>query len=352
MVKIILILIVVQMERMVAPHAQVHSASHVEVFKERARDIKVELLPVVKMNEWLVIGAVGLGALVLFNNQITHHATAPAKPAAAAPKAAAPPLIPAPGGGTLFKSTGRKAAIANPAGQNQQITYASSGKAATSHRVDVAFNAAAHEATVFLSWPAACTGGGHPELAIKHWGPNHTDSTCCWCYGAAVPSGANLNLGFGGEGPHPTTQTLQTTVKTIPFQAGKLYGFKSVIWPQAGGGAHQELYYNDGSGFKLAGTRNTPTCGATKTETAMNPAQQIEFRIDCANVTFSQTDVTEIVPGSAPALGAVAYAYPAAIWSADVGFIRPARSRPTRWATRAGTLAPAGFPHTDLGNSC
>lgn len=122
-------------------------------------------------SEWLLAGALGVGALLLLNNDITHHAAAKPAAPAAAPTAQPQQVVP---GLTIYKPTGRKAAIANPAGQNQSITYASSGKAAQSHRVDVPFNAAAHEATVYLAWPAACTGGGHPELAIKHWGPNHT----------------------------------------------------------------------------------------------------------------------------------------------------------------------------------
>lgn len=120
-----------------------------------------------------------------------------------------------------------------------------------------------------------------------------------------------------------------------------------MIWPKAGGGAHQELYYDDGSGFKLAGSRDTPTCGKTKTETTMNPGQQIEFRIDCSNVTYSGTDVQEIVPLSkiVPGLAGAAY----------VDNSRQSKSRPLRWSelrTHHGTNAPPGFPHTDVGHSC
>ena len=261
---------------------------------------------------------------------------------------------------TIYKPTGTKANITNPAGQNQNITYASNGKAAVSHRVDAPVQFSAQEATVYLAWPAACTGGGHPELAIKHWGPSHTDSSCCYCYGSAVPSGANLQLGFGGEGPHPNTTTLQTVTKTIPFQAGKQYGFKSIIWPIPGGGAHQELYYDDGTGFKLAGTRNTPTCGKTKTSTAISANAQVEFRIDCANVTYSKTDVSEIVPSVKGAIAAFG------TWG-EFGWLphphdkhhpyktkfgRPIKYSPKRWATRHGHIPGPEFPHTDFAHSC
>lgn len=205
------------------------------------------------------------------------------------------------GGGTIYPAVSH-AAIANPAGQNQQITYASSGAAATSHRVDVPFQNANVEATVYLAWPANCTGGGHPELAIKFWGPNHTDASCCYCYTSAVPNGGQLQLGFGGEGPHPSTTTLQKVATSIPFQAGKQYGIKGVIWKTTTG-VHQETYYDDGSGWKLAGTYDRPTCGQNKTSPTIAANAEVEFRIDCANVTYSKTDVAAInPPGAAQAV--------------------------------------------------
>ncbi|MGB6593954.1 MAG: hypothetical protein WBE68_20845, partial [Candidatus Nitrosopolaris sp.] len=99
-----------------------------------------------------------------------------------------------------------------------------------SHRVDVAGVSQPNlEATVYLAWPTTCEGGGHPELAIKFWGPNHTGHSCCYCYTSAVPKGSQLQLGFGGEGPHPTTQTLQKVALSIPFQGNKTYGIKGMI---------------------------------------------------------------------------------------------------------------------------
>lgn len=187
--------------------------------------------------------------------------------------------------------------ITNPAGVNQQITYASNGQVATSHRVDVnGTSNPAQEATVYLSWPANCTGGGHPELAIKHWGPSHTDSSCCYIYGSAVPIGPSLHLGSGGEGPHPTTQTIQQLYTSIPFAPGKLYGFKSIVWPRVGGGAHHELHYDVGTGWIKAGQRDVAAIGVQRTSTTIAPGAQVEFRIDCANVVFQRTDVAAINP--------------------------------------------------------
>lgn len=107
-----------------------------------------------------------------------------------------------------------------------------------SHRVDLDVGPQPNlEATVYLAWSAGCEGGGHPELAIKFWGPNHEGSckngvgngTCCYCHTSAVPKGNQLQLGFGGEGPHPCTDTLQKVEMTIPFQGNKTYGIKGMI---------------------------------------------------------------------------------------------------------------------------
>lgn len=206
------------------------------------------------------------------------------------------------GGGTIYPAVSHYS-IANPGGQNQNITYASSGKAAISHRCDVNGTSDPHqEATVCLAWPSNCTGGGHPELAVKFWGPGHTDSSCCYAYIAAVPQGGNLQLAFGGEGPHPSTTTIEKPLMTIPFQAGKTYCFKGVIWPLPGGGAHQEMYYDEtgsNSNYKLAGKWDRPTVGQNKTSTTIAPGAQVEFRIDCSNITYSHTDVAVIRPPGA-----------------------------------------------------
>ena len=75
------------------------------------------------------------------------------------------------------------------------------------------------EATTYVTWPQQCQGGGKDDFAIKFWGPDHNDSSRCYCLTSAVPKGGQLQLGFGEEGPHPRTTTLQKVAMSIPFQA-------------------------------------------------------------------------------------------------------------------------------------
>lgn len=138
------------------------------------------------------------GVLAFIGYEVIIKIGAPKSGGGSAPIGGASPNVSAPGG-TIYPAVSHYS-IANPAGQNQNITYASSGKAAISHRTDVnGTSNPAQEATVYLAWPSGCTGGGHPELAVKFWGPGHTDSSCCYAYIAAVPQGNSLQLGFGGE---------------------------------------------------------------------------------------------------------------------------------------------------------
>jgi hypothetical protein len=232
----------------------------------------------------------------------------------------------------------------NPGGKNENIHYASSGKAAISHRNDVSFPGKPNlEATCYLAWPSGCSGGGHPELAIKFWGPPHTDSTCCYAYTSAVPQGGQLAIGVGGEGPHPSTTTLQQTFTRIPFQTGKVYGIKGVIWALPGGGAHQESWFDLGGGrWQKAGQRDAAAIGKDQTSRNINPNNtQIEFRIDCSNVTYQHTDVAEINPGGAAALGGAGYI-------AYAGFNGSRRFKHrSSMITDFGTSAPPGYPLRD-----
>jgi hypothetical protein len=130
---------------------------------------------------------------------------------------------------TAVKHFNMSTAKGGIAGVNVPITYASdkSHRKIQSHRIDLDVGPQPNlEATVYLAWPRDCSGGGHPELAIKFWGPNHTgscdcknpgscSSSCCYCYTSAVPDYKNntLQLGFGGEGPHPCTSTIKGQVR-------------------------------------------------------------------------------------------------------------------------------------------
>lgn len=183
-----------------------------------------------------------------------------------------------------------------PIQRNLDITYASSGEHVISHRVDVKGVSQPNlEATVYLAWPSDCQGGGHPELTIKFWGPDHNDSSCCYCLTSVIPKGQVLQLGFGGEGPHPCTDTIQKLAMSIPLTYGKTYGIKGMIWKTASG-VHQETWYDDGSGWKKAGGYDRPSCGYKQTSTAPASGAQVEFRIDCNNVTYSGTDIAVINP--------------------------------------------------------
>jgi hypothetical protein len=68
-----------------------------------------------------------------------------------------------------------------------------------------------------------------------------------------------------------------------------------MIW-RVSGGVHQEIWYDNGSGWKKGGEWNRASCGHLKTSTAPDPNQEIEFRTDCSNATFSGTDVAVIRP--------------------------------------------------------
>jgi hypothetical protein len=59
----------------------------------------------------------------------------------------------------------------------------------------------------------------------------------------------------------------------------------------------QETWYDDGSGWKKAGVYDRASCGYIKTSTSPAANAQVEFRIDCDNVTFSGIDVAVIKPG-------------------------------------------------------
>jgi hypothetical protein len=193
------------------------------------------------------------------------------------------------------------------AGHIEMISYSSDKKhrKIPSRRCDVEGigSQANLEAHTYMTWPTdlSTCAKGHAELAIKFWGPDHRGSSCCYCFTSAVPTpnGKGLQLGFGGEGPHPATSTIKgkgaKLAMTIPLVAGKTYGIKGVIW-KTPTGAHQETWYDDGSGWKKAGYWDRGSCGKDKTSKSPHPNSEVEFRCDCANVVFSRTVVAAINP--------------------------------------------------------
>jgi hypothetical protein len=208
--------------------------------------------------------------------------------------AAAPAATGSTAGGHMYPVIG---AVKNGgAGKNQQIHYASTGKAATSHRVDIQGTPQPNlEATVCITMPPTCSDGGKNGVVIKFYGPNHTGSSCCYCLGMLGSSG---NVNFGGEGPHPKTQSTMKAAGNVGAVAGKKVGFKHIIW-KAGSGIHQEAWVNNTGTWKKVGFFDRPTCGFQKTSTAPAANAEVEFRSDCANVVFHSTEVAVIRPGAA-----------------------------------------------------
>lgn len=198
-------------------------------------------------------------------------------------------------GSTIYKTTGKTIATKDNGLGGQTIHYASSGKAASSRRLDtgsVGFSSI--EATIYFQFNGTNCGKPDPEMSIKFWGPPHSGSACCYCIAVVTASG---KVCFGGEGPHPSTTTCQQNLGNVGSLKGKTIGMKFVIWPGSGG-AHQELYLDIGNGqWKLMGTRDGP-CGKDKKSTTPAPNHQVEYRIDCKNVTIQCSSVVEIVPGS------------------------------------------------------
>jgi len=73
----------------------------------------------------------------------------------------------------------------------------------------------------------------------------------------------------------------------------KPYSSNSVRRCKTASRVHQETWYDDG-GWKKAGVYDRASCGYIKTSTSPAANAQVEFRIDCDNVTFSETDVAVI----------------------------------------------------------
>ena len=196
------------------------------------------------------------------------------------------------------------------AGKNQGIHYASTGKAATSHRVDIqGWGGKTNlEATVWLTMPATCSDGGKNGVGIKFYGPNHTGSACCYCLAGLGVSG---NLHFGGEGPHPTTNSNMKAAGNVGPVGGKKVGFKHIIW-KAGANIHQETWVNTTGKWAKTGEFDRATCGNVKTSATPASNAEVEFRSDCADVVYHSSEVVEITPpanasktaGPTPAAGA------------------------------------------------
>jgi hypothetical protein len=179
------------------------------------------------------------------------------------------------------------------AGKVQQIHYASTGKAAKSHRVDIDGTPEPNlEATIWLTMPPTCNDGGKNGVGIKFWGPHHTGSACCYCLAGLGVSG---NVNFGGEGPHPKTNSSMKRAGNVGTVGGKKVGFKHIIW-KAGSNIHQEAWVNTTGSWSKIGEFDRATCGNVKTSTSPAKNAEVEFRADCGNVVFHSTEVVAITP--------------------------------------------------------
>jgi len=254
----------------------------------------------VKTNLVLLATGFIVGAIICRQMQWHLSYAAKAKPAAAttpAPaKAASTPAAPSKSTATgdhIYPVAGP--AKSGGAGKNQGIHYASTGKAAVSHRVDIqGWGGKPNlEATVWLTMPATCSDGGKNGVDIKFYGPNHQPGACCYCLGSMGVSG---DVKFGGEGPHPKTNSNMKAAGNVGALGGKKVGFKHIIW-KSGTSIHQEAWVNTTGQWKKVGEFDRATCGNVKTSTAPAGNAEVEFRSDCANVVYHSTEVVPITPG-------------------------------------------------------
>ena len=144
------------------------------------------------------------------------------------------------------------------------------------------------------------------EASFKMWGPNHTDSTCCW-YMVVVSSNGDTHFGY--EQPHPTTNKDCFRGPNIGNVGSKVIGIKGVIWKLASGsGAHVELWTDTGTGKWVKQLSADNPCGKVFSKVSN---QQVLFRIDARPVTFNCAEVVEIKPNPS-AVSATAFVFPTA----------------------------------------
>jgi hypothetical protein len=258
----------------------------------------------VKDSTNLVLLAIGFVVGAIICRQLNEHLSyaAKAKPAAT-PKAPVTPSGATPVASSKATATGDHiypvagTPLNGGAGKNQGIHYASTGKAAVSHRVDIdgLGNKPNLEGTVWLTMPVTCSDGGKNGVVIKFWGPHHTGSACCYCTAGIGVSG---NVNFGGEGPHPKTSSSMKAGTPQGTVGGKKIGFKHIIW-KTGATIHQEAWVNLTGKWTKAGVYDRSTCGFNKTSTAPTSNAEVEIRSDCANVVYHSSEVVPITPPSA-----------------------------------------------------
>ena len=154
-----------------------------------------------------------------------------------------------------------------------------------------------------------------------------------------VQLGGSGVVSFGGEGPHPqTTPSGSNPVGNVGSVYGKVIGLKGVIWSTGAGQIHQEAWVDTGGGFRKIGQNNRSTCGYQKTEVNPVSSQDVEFRFDCASVSYMCTSVTEIRPSGVAGAGYASYL---------ARYGRATRRKTRASITVMGVLAPPGYPEED-----
>lgn len=113
------------------------------------------------------------------------------------------------------------------------------------------------------------------EVSFKFWGPRHSERCCSW-YMIAFDFSGRVRLRY--EQPHPDTHNCATIGSVGGSLVGRSIGYRAVITPLPGGGAHLEAWADTGGGFRKIGEGNNP-CGK---RFGVNRGAQVQIRIDNA----------------------------------------------------------------------
>ncbi len=201
------------------------------------------------------------------------------------------------GAQTIFPATGKKW-VAKDSGKKER-NYAS-GKASTG---TTEWNATGVGATTNIeSTLRVNVGNCADSVSIKHYGPTHSDSNCCFHIMDVVCSTGQFTL--GGEGPHPTTESTNLgTGGSMGSIKSKEVGIKMVSF-KSGSGFTTIGYGDTGSGWKEYIRKSFTEFGAKKKASSPASNAQVQFRTDCSGVKYSVAETAEINPTGTPNLGA------------------------------------------------
>lgn len=205
------------------------------------------------------------------------------------------------GAQTIFPATGKKW-TAKDSGKKTR-NYAS-GKASTG---TTEWNATGVGAVTNIeSTLLVNVGSCSDTVSIKHYGPTHSGSNCCFLIMDVECDTGKFML--GGEGPHPTTESSNLgTGGSMGSIKNKEVGIKLVTY-KSGSGFTAIAYGNTGSGWKEYIRKSFTEFGAKKKASSPHANSQVQFRTDCSGVKYSVAEVAEINPTGAGAGAAAAAA--------------------------------------------